>query len=230
MILPTMTYAEIANELDKDAKSLYGYIEYILSDNKYRRIGMKHSEPICFKPVFWESKRKNQYFIIPNTNGKKDLKKYGLAFYVWCYYTDAKNKKNGVMILSNGTYSFFRGHLFDRYAERFFDNTSMTTVDLMVKFASNNSFIVSRPFSTAFKYKNSYFAVVNDGAILGTYTNGYFVYNTFITEEMMKGSEIDYNEIGKNELKECIEWRKNKEYVKFKMIEKMHMETMRMAS
>lgn len=230
MILPTMTFPEIANELDKDAKSLYGYIDHKLSDNKYRRIGMKHSEPICFKHIFWESKRKNKYFIIPNTNGKKDLKKYGLNFYVWSYYTDGKNKNNGVMILSNGTYLFFKGHLFDRYAERFFGDTSMTTINLMVEFASNNSFIVSRPFSTAVKYKNSYFATVNDGVILGTFTKGYFVYNTFITEEMLKGSEVDYNEFGQQELNKCIEWRKNKEYVKFKMIEKMHMETMRMAS
>lgn len=230
MILPKMSFIEIVNELNKDAKQLDAYIDNVINDNKYQRIGLKHSKPYVFKPIFWTSKRNNKYFIILNTNGKKYMKKYGLLFCVWCYYTDAKNQKNGVMIIADGTYSFFRGHLFDRYAERLLNAPSMATIDVMVKFASDTSFIVNRPFTTAYKYKDSIFATVNNGAILGTFNNGYFVYKTFITEEMMKGSEVFYNELGQKELEKWQKWRKDADDIKIKMHENSQKNLMRMAS
>lgn len=232
MILPKMTYTEITNEIDKDLVALYAYIEKALSVSKYRKIGMKNTEPVHFKPIYWESNRHNKYFVIPCTNGKKDLKKYGMSFYVWCYYKGKNGELNGVMIASSGAYCFYRNHLFMRYAERFFNDSTMETLDLMVEFATHNTFTVSRPFDTAVKYTNSYFGKVEDGIILGTMTNGYMVYNTFITEDMLKGSEINYSNDSQAELDGLVKLSKSEKYCKMKVIEtyEYRKRIMRMAS
>lgn len=232
MIVPTMKYAEIANEIDKDLVALYAYIEKALSVSKYRKIGMKHTKPVHFKPIYWESNRHNKYFVIPCTNGKKDLKKYGMLFYVWCYYKGEKGELNGVMIASSGAYCFYKNHLFMRYAERFFNDSTMEILDLMVEFATHNTFTVNMPFYSARKYTNSYIGKVEDGVILGTKSNGYMIYNTFIAEEMLKGIELKYGNDLQSQLDHLREVRQSEEYIQMKVIEafKNKNKILRMAS
>lgn len=157
MILPTMSYPRIAQELDTDNKELHSFLLQIYKSGKYQKIAKKHSNALKFKPIFWTSCRENRYFIIPESNGKKELKKCGTLFFsTYCYYHDKANHLNMVAIIP-GHYTFFRGHLFDRYQERFLRISYRNTLDVMVKFATRNISIASTPFETATKYKDSFF-------------------------------------------------------------------------
>ncbi|MSS18766.1 hypothetical protein [Sodaliphilus pleomorphus] len=60
MILPSMTYSEIKAELKKEYKAMFAYADRLTHQNQYKREGLKHSEPITFKPVAWTSKGLNK--------------------------------------------------------------------------------------------------------------------------------------------------------------------------
>lgn len=188
-----MSYTEIFNEINKDYDALYRYAENKINDNKYFRAGMKFDSPHNFNPIYWTSPGKNRYVIIPQTNGKKSLKKYGMCYTIFCYYFDEKNYLNAVMVNRRKFYYIYRSHLFDRYAERFLEDTTMNKIEVMVEFISNNTQITGTPFETASNHTNSIFGRVVDGAVLGTLNDGILVFNTFITIDMLKGTEIEYN-------------------------------------
>lgn len=213
MIVPTMTYSEIANELGKDHQAVFAYANWLTSQNKYKRFAMKHPEPVNFKPVYWTSGRKNNYVIIPSSEGKNFMKKNGISYTIFCYYFGEKNSLNAVMVNQQERYNFYSSHLFDRYGERFLNDTSMNKVELMVEFAKNNSRYTITTFDTAVKYKNSIFGRVNEGIIIGCEEEGFHVFKTFLTEDMLKGSEIEYNIDTLNRLERTsyIDWVKAQE-------------------
>lgn len=211
MILSTMTNAEIANEINKDRKSLDAFIVRTLTESKYRKIALKHTPPIAFKPIFWTSRRHNKYCIIPHTNGKNDYKRLGLCYSVYCYHIGKHNHLDAVMISKDGNYLFFKSHLFDRYAERFLADSSLQKLEVMVNFFSKNSIFVHQRFDCP-KYPNNWLGSSKEGVILGEYENGFMVCKTFLTEDMLKGLEIELDASNVEILKDGIALRFNDDY------------------
>ena len=212
MITTTMNYAEIKSELDKDLKSVLNYVNKFSLDNKYRREALKHTNRIWFKPVRWKSPHHNNYIILIESLGKSDFKKNGFVFYIFCYYFNNKNKLDVAMFTNMNDYVFYSGHLFERYAERFLNNKSMDKMDVIIKYFKSNRQTAFHPFESS-KYGNSIFGTTSDGVVLGNIINGMGIFKTYITFDMLRGEEVDYNVDNSSSLEELKSVCNTKEFI-----------------
>lgn len=116
MIVDTMSLLEVAAELQSDLKNEVSVkMKRILADRKYWRTVLKYGnskKTIYFNPLEIRTKRLNRFVVLPFSHGKKDFKKFGIAFTVILifYY----NKYPYVVWFVNGLneVAFFKKTLF----------------------------------------------------------------------------------------------------------------------
>lgn len=201
MITATMTQSEMIDEVNKDLDQYLLFKSRKFSNCKYYKEALKHDKPYTFKPVFWKSKRENNYLITPYSNGKADTRKYkGICLATMLYYYDDHGKLNGIIQSFHTQHFFITSHFFDRYAERFLDDDTLGKFDVMAKFLRRNEGIGFEPFDHP-KHPNSIIGKTNDGVVLGTEENGITTLKTFITEDMAKGCEIDLAKESESKMK-----------------------------
>lgn len=201
MITATMTKSEMIDEVNKDFVEFIFFTSRKFSNNKYYKEALKHDKPCTFKPVFWKSKRKNNYLITPYSNGKAATRKYkGICLSTMLYYYDEHEKLNAILLCMHTQHFFITSHFFDRYAERFLDDDTLGKLDVMAIFARRNEGIGFEPFDHP-KHPNSIIGKTNDGVVLGTEENGITTLKTFITEDMAKGCEIDLAKESESKMK-----------------------------
>lgn len=190
-MITTMTQSEMIEEMNKDLDQYLFFKNGKFSNSKYYKEALKHDKPCTFKPVFWKSKRENNYVITPYSNGKADTRKYkGICLATMLYYYDDHGKLNGIIQSFHTQHFFITSHFFDRYAERFLDDDTLGKFDVMAKFLRRNCRIAFESFDHP-KHPNSVIGRGTDGVVIGTIENGITTLKTFITEDMLKGCEID---------------------------------------
>ena len=197
MIVDTMTFSEIRKEILNDW--LFGVLPKvlkILADNKYRKFIIKSNknETIYFKHHEIISKRKNRFILIPFSYGKADFKKYGMCFFAFTSFRIGKKLYYARVDCNGQSVSFYSWHLLERYYERLYGYTDRITEVHILKFVKENSIALPyEQYNT--KYINGEFGRTDKGILLGQRIDERtVVYNTFITEEMAKGKQIEISD------------------------------------
>ena len=85
MILPNMSYQEIAAHLSSDMDEALAFSKKI-KFARYRSEAIKLKRyPLFFKPVGFTSSQHNKWFIFPHVRNRADL--VSIPFYVGCTFT-----------------------------------------------------------------------------------------------------------------------------------------------
>lgn len=198
MIVPTMTDAEIMQEVKKDFPELGKFTEY--KDKEYRRSVLK-ARKFPFTMLFKKTtKSKNNWLVIYEARDKKD--RHDSRIHFVC----VSNSKNGLWCIMPSFMHdqlhliFFQPHFFSRYKERM--KLEITGLELIYQYFSNNYDYVyeltTKQISET-EYVQECFGSCKEGIALGVVTteNNIF-FKTFITHNMSKGQQIET--FGQNEI------------------------------
>ena len=198
MVVDSMTYEEIGNELITDwYKHGKKMLDFKLKDNSIRRAAMKNGitqVPQFFKDIEISTKAGNDFVVVPYSNGKKMFVKQGLQIILFSmfYY----NGRLMVGRLMNGCtfVALYEIHLFKRYCERYLKQECEITKNFVIKFFKKNLFIHDDTLNSS-KRDEYDFARIRDGIMLGVIISPIIVlYKTFITASMAKGNQWDIME------------------------------------
>ena len=189
-----MSLLEVAAELLGDFKNeVIARMKRKLGDNKYRRYVFKFGKgdkTIYFKPFNITTKRLNKFIILPFCHGKSDYKKYGMAFAVMLMFY-RKGYPYVAWITDDGSsVIFFPKHFFERYNERFAQGDIDYSENFVLDFLKRNMLVYMGS-----QYEdggNNVMGVSMDGVLLGEkLTPSVTKYNTYISIDMLKGSQIE---------------------------------------
>ena len=214
MIINTMTFEEIADELNRDYMDEIDRKLYSIEKNSlYRRTILKSQKHglINFKPITFKSKRGNTIILTPYVASRSLYKKthelqfsiiatfyYRRTHFVAWLTSDAIDLKPSVY--------FYPSHLFERYGERFLkENFIMNTENFSCFFLKNRavSFFANCPHP---KYKNHLFATINDGVLFGeTIDRHVQFFKTYITFDMLKGMQVDSSNFLRPQIQEILD-------------------------
>lgn len=175
----------------------------IMSDPKYRKYilnNVKNHQRHYFKPVKLEENG-NTYILQIDTKGRSDYKKNGLLFIIYRLYT----RKEGTYAmmqyysrnrLDEDRYCIFPPHLLERYRERVLKDKNLPEEDTIFKFLQNDNGTFKDIPKYHEKHIDSLFCVTTEGVMLGKKLNDtIMIAKTYISYEMLKGSQIDDREI-----------------------------------
>ena len=175
----------------------------IMSDPKYRKYilnNVKNNQRHYFKPVKLEENG-NTYILQIDTKGRSDYKKNGLLFIIYRLYT----RKEGTYAMmqyysrnrpNEDRYCIFPPHLFERYRERVLKDKNLPEEDTIFKFLQNDNGTFKNIPKYHEKHIDSLFCVTTEGVMLGKKLNDtIMIAKTYISYEMLKGSQIDDREI-----------------------------------
>lgn len=201
MILPSMTYQEIANTIKRDwEQDLYrGYNSCFGMREKYGIYVQKHvkaNEFHFFGARQKTTKDKNNYIFLFYTHGKEQYNRVGILRNFWLEY----ERRDGVHAvhfnhLSLDEYTFYVPHFFERYKERFLDikfpdHDCDKLQDIIQVYFMSNELVKAQPQDNP-KYPGGIFASVMDGICLGVdLGNGIWEFRTFVSFELLKGNQV----------------------------------------
>ena len=194
MIVDKMSLLEVAAELLGDFKNeVIARMERKLGDNKYRRYVLKFGKcgkTIYFKPFNITTKRLNKFIILPFCHGKSDYKKFGMAFAVMLMFY-RKGYPYVAWITDDGSsVIFFQKHFFERYNERFVQGDVDYSESFILDFLKRNMLVYMG--SQYEDGSNNVMGVSTDGVLLGEKLSPSVTkYNTYISIDMLKGSQIE---------------------------------------
>ena len=86
MITDTMSYADIAKELEEDYKNVVRYQVHLPVKKYMKEVMSRPDGKVLFKPVEWTSPRHNKMLLTPFSRNKKDARKNGLVVNVCCIF------------------------------------------------------------------------------------------------------------------------------------------------
>ena len=207
MVVDTMSLLEVTAELQNDLKSEVSVkIKRILSDRKYWRSVLKYGrgkKTLYFKPLEIVTKRLNRFVVLPFSHGKKDFKKFGIAFAVISIFYYNRYPYVAWFVNDLNEVAFFKKHFFDRYDERFLQSETLFSEELVLNFFKGNMHVLTGP-----QYEdrsNNVMGVSNDGVLLGEKLDSVVtVYNTYIRVDMLKGKQVDKHRLLSDELDDYI--------------------------
>lgn len=145
MIIETMNYVDIREELFADMEQAYRFAQHLETDRIYRKAVLSHPDGyIHFKPVPWTSARKNHYLMMVYSPSKREFKQRGNQVCVspLCWY----RHKGGIEI---ATYYYanelredmeidiFTDHFFQRYNERYLHKPLLGKMEVITAFWKN---------------------------------------------------------------------------------------------
>ena len=84
MITDTMSYADIAKELEEDYKNVVRYQVHLPVKKYMKEVMNRPDGKVLFKTVEWTSPRHNKMLLTPFSRNKKDARKNGLVINVCC--------------------------------------------------------------------------------------------------------------------------------------------------
>lgn len=207
MIVDTMSLLEVAAELQSDLKNEVSVkMKRILADRKYWRAVLKYGnskKTIYFNPLEMRTKRLNRFVVLPFSHGKKDFKKFGIAFTVISIFYYNKYPYVAWFVNDLNEVAFFKKHFFDRYDERFLQSETLFSEDLVLNFFKGNMHVFTGP-----QYEdrsNNVMGVSNDGILLGEKLSPLITqYNTYISVDMLKGEQIEKHRLLSDNLDDYI--------------------------
>lgn len=86
MITDTMSYADIAKELEEDYKNVVRYQVHLPVKKYMKEVMNRPDGKVLFKTVEWTSPRHNRMLLTPFSRNKKDARKNGLVINVCCVF------------------------------------------------------------------------------------------------------------------------------------------------
>lgn len=195
MIVDTMTFSEVANELLIDWCT-YGINKKdgMIDRKKCRKAILsrgKNGEAQYFSKLEFVSKRNNSFVMLPYSNGRSQYKKKGLQLMVFSIFR-YQGRMMVARIMNNYTViCLFEGHVFKRYNERYANTDTLITKEGVIDFFKNNLLMQNRQ-QILEREDSDVFCMIPDGILFGKMLNPRTVlYKTFITKEMAKGKQIE---------------------------------------
>jgi len=193
MLVPSMSLEEIRREIHKDIIIVYRKVRYTVLDLKKANKPLGNRRIVRLLP--YRSTQKNTWLI------KIEIDKQGtmLSFLVY-YYTN-----NGLaaieVFFNSAMMMYFTTHFFKRYNERLKLNCK-TPEELLHTFMNNHYSYRVQKLEQLDAGVHKIFAVTEKGVGLGTQlTDRNFIkMNTFITNDMLLGTQVELQARLKGEL------------------------------
>ncbi len=193
MIVPNMSEAEIKKAVQADMPELLALAA--AQNKKYRRVVIKTKTfPLYLPPIPKKTKAHNNWYLLIKANGKCDKDACKVTFV--CIIGDDKGL--WALIPSYGNFEtqivLHPPHFFRRFRER--NNIPLSGIPLILRFTQiNHEYIYEVSDRIHKDGKHSYvevFGSCKEGIALGYYTQGWnILFKTFITDNMIKGQQID---------------------------------------
>jgi len=193
MYVETMTFNQIAKEIEKDVPYLKSKIQYLLGDSKYRKICLKLKEEKyhTFKRIDFTSKTTGfEYHIIPFVFSKRDYLKFGVKYSVFLTFRMHNQIWSCNLCDEYRTPLFFTPHFFDRYELRE-GIESESRLELMTVFFTRNHSYIGTAYNHS-KHPDSIFVTMDEGIGLGTMVEGSVVLvKTYISNGLLHKNQTD---------------------------------------
>lgn len=210
IITETFTYEEIIEVMEKDRDFI---VHKLLDLNKKceRYIKKKKpKDPFNFKSVHVVSNRGLDYSITIQFNGVKDYKAYGNTYSIYAY--QRKNDGCHVFFYTNDAQStkkffVFTPHFFNRYKERQLKDITVQMKDVIDIFFSKNYRFYEQEQNNE-KYPEGIIIKASEGIGLGAKYDSkdtIYVVKTFVSIEMLKGTQIEMSESAREELQKIVD-------------------------
>lgn len=199
MIVDSMNYAEIAQELSRDEHNVCVAASRISHDKKYRkpRLTSSNRGELCFKEVEFTSANKNHVLVFPRSPSRKHFLEYGSVYAtpVWfCRYRGQFLAATSANVLTDSVANIqiFTEHFFQRYNERCLHEPELSMEEVARKFfrrecGHTSIRSVMDPKTKreekvcAFKNGCSFVEIGDD--------YDYFIHRTFVNSEMLFASQ-----------------------------------------
>lgn len=209
MIVDTMTFAEIAAQLNKDFNENVAAKSLMMNfDSKYRRAILKSNKQglIKFNHRVYNTKNGNRFIVTPYTSGRSHYKKTHTLEFAYIATFHYKNSYFVAWLTSENssqvpTMYFYPKHFFDRYGERFLEEKFEMTDENLSGFFVRNDAVSMRGKCDIPKYKDYLFATFDEGVMLGDRVAwDIMFFKTYISFDMLKGQQIETSEMLKPRL------------------------------
>ncbi|HBG40249.1 MAG TPA: hypothetical protein DDW85_02395 [Porphyromonadaceae bacterium] len=192
MIVYGMNEKEVSDEVLRDLKNVYRYED--AKRNKFRRRVLKATTFPVYYCYTYISPLKNKWVVILEARNKNEvLDKCRVTF------SATYNTPHGIysilvtFIDGRPVLCFYPPHFFRRYKER--SGKDKTGIDLIVDYFTYNSGCLFRAIDKVIDnetYISEVFGTINGGIVLGLMTSeNNFLLKTFVSVEMLKGSQIE---------------------------------------
>ena len=210
IITDTFTYDDIIEVMKKDREFvIYKLRELNKKTERYIK-KKKPKDPFNFKPVHFESNRGLNYSVTIHFHGMKDYKAYGATYSIYAY----QRKNDGFHVFFYATdgmgktrITVFKPHFFNRYRERQLKDITVPMKDVMDIFFSKNVRFYDRNQNNE-KYPDGTMILSPEGIGLGIKYNSsdsIDVIKTFVSIEMLKGTQIGMSESIRKELQQIVD-------------------------
>ena len=199
MIVPAMSIEQIRKEIEKDFPILYRKTIY-QSQKLFKVCSPFNEHKIVTRVYDYLSKYKNKWIYKLELTKKKSLAHFLM-------YAEGQKGLNAWMLFETNDPDlfFFTAHFFNRYNQRLGLNL-VKPKDIMTNFlVLNNSFRIE-PLKQYDNGVHKVFIVNPCGVMLGNYDQKlktYFI-NTFVTNEMLHGSQVQRHAMMEAELDEFV--------------------------
>jgi hypothetical protein len=197
MFVPSMTLEEIRKEIDKDFPIVYRKAQYV-SEKLFRQI--KPAKGKTYVKLYdYLSKHKNRWIY------KIDISKHETFVHFMTYFYGKKGLVVFGLLSSEDSVNLFTSHFLNRYNERL--NLNINKPEGIIHY-----FLTETPayhltyIETINDEFRKFFCVIPTGVILGIEDkkNKFRKMNTFLSNNMLKGNQVDLRNLLIQKLDEFI--------------------------
>lgn len=205
MITDTMSYADIAKELEEDYKNVVRYQIHLPVKKYMKEVLNRPNGKLLFKTMEWTSPRHNKMLLTPLSRNKKETRENGPFINVCCVFLYKGELNMAVYshtVLPWIHVQFFTHHFFQRYNERYLHDSSLQMMDIVKHFIRSQfveSFfkIVEHP-----KLGMESFTIFPNGCSFSEIADydPYILHHTFVsfdilhTEQLLNLAELLYDQ------------------------------------
>jgi hypothetical protein len=219
MIVPSMVYTEIYNELFKDAETLTSKI--ILFTKEFRRRVLKASRyPFIYSYECYGRLKKNRFVITFIAVKRSDQR--NPIFGVRCVYNRPEGAYAAVLSLDDKTISIYPPHFFKRYRERVVKDFSASNNDIIhLYFTFGWGFMcgvlnwdmaaICRKFNKGINNNSDVFVCANAvGYCFGERQGKIYIMKTIVSEDMIfESQKAVFNNLRKDFIEANKDWYGN---------------------
>lgn len=186
MIVDTMTLQEVGETILKASQKSIMIItkKMAAKERDYRRIIIKgQKERYDFQPIPFITDG-IEFYICPYSKGKKDYKKYGMAYCLFAHVFYKSTNWYCMITWNFLSVMMYCNHFFERYIERHLQDDSEVNVDLVRRYYKETDYLTYFCDIDNPKYENCIYGSTNIGVCCGEkVSNNILVYKTFIDIE-----------------------------------------------
>ena len=202
-----MSVTEIHKELTRDYDYCLARIQRDM--NQYRRAIIKSSKfPMYFKPIDYIAPSRNHFILLVEAKSKKNANDPYITFIG--YYLRPEGIYAAMIfptLCGEKRIFLYPPHFFERYKERYL-NEDVCTLDAIKTYFKINSANILK-CSEICKFQGS----CNQGFVFGeVLSTNIFIVKTFVSNEMLKGDQIELNAKFINSINELNDMKTTQNY------------------